>query len=66
MTTDEKKVIYHSVDKDVDSNQWWWATCNSKNEADNLVILLNGYEETIQELRAEIAKLKDGEEICSL
>jgi hypothetical protein len=48
------KIVYHRVGKDVDSNKWWWATCYSEKEAENLVSLLNKYEKEIERLKNEL------------
>jgi hypothetical protein len=54
-----KPVTYHRVNKDVDSNVWWWATCHSENEAENLVTLLNGYEKQLAEFKSENEILRE-------
>jgi hypothetical protein len=53
------QIIYRRVGKDIDSNKWWWATCSSVNEAENLVNLLNGYEKKLAASKAEVERLKD-------
>ena len=52
------QIIYRRVGKDIDSNKWWWATCSSVNEAENLVNLLNGYEKKLAASKAEVERLR--------
>jgi hypothetical protein len=51
------QIIYRRVEKDIDSNKWWWATCYSVKEAENLVNLLNGYEKKLAASQAEVERL---------
>ena len=51
-------IIYHRVEKDIDSNKWWWATCSSAQNAENLVRLLNKYERELNASKAEVERLR--------
>jgi hypothetical protein len=52
------QIIYRRVEKDIDSNKWWWATCYSVKEAENLVNLLNGYEKKLAASKSDATMLR--------
>jgi chromosome segregation ATPase len=58
------QIIYRRVEKDIDSNKWWWATCYSVKEAENLVNLLNGYEKKLNASQAEVEELQQQKRNC--